>query len=104
MGLNTDIRKGLRDLNRVAGNPTCDISGRTVACVASTLKRGTSIVVGGVEVDVTLTVFVAKPDLASKPNEGNGKVTYQDRTYRIAAVAEVFGGSHYEIDLGDLNK
>ena len=99
-----DLAKGLRDINRAGGRPTCTIAGVAYPCVTSTLKRGTTVIVGGMEVGITLTFYVERSLFAARPNEGNGKVTYGGKTYRIVGVGEPFGASHYEIDVSDLNR
>ena len=124
--LETLAGPGTRDVNGTLQSQTFTWQGASYACLASSLKRGTVIVVGGKEVEISLTLFVRKEvlptqvtvdslvitadstaykadNMSAPPRSGN-KLTHRNITYRVAAVAEVAGGSHWEIDLMDVNR
>lgn len=76
----------------------------TIACVASTLKRGTVIEVGGVAAEVAMTLIVRQSDIAGTVPAAGKTVTHGGVIYRVLSVGKTAGGSSYEFDLGSVNR
>lgn len=93
-------------LEGILASPVCTWESQSVACVPDTTKRGTSVVVGGIEQIISTTLFIrvaAIPGGTKAPTAG-AKIIYDSKTYRIISVDKVPGGSHYEVDCADANK
>lgn len=104
MSISNDTLIGLKCLRSALGNPTFVWGATRFPCAPSSLRRGLTVIVGGAEVEISLTLFVEKSALPGKPAEGNTKFVYNGKTYRVLSVTESASGSHYEIDLGDPNR
>lgn len=84
-------------------SPALTWNGDPVACVPSSTRRGTVIIIGGVEAEIRLTL-IARVALFTGTQPTAGKpVTYGGTVYRIAAVTKTLGGN-YELDLMDANR
>lgn len=108
-----DCRAAEEDL----GQPTMvwhDGTRNVTATVAGTLtKRGAILVIGGKEVEITLTIRVRWSGTnaagvawlfteAVKPKSGD-RITHKGKPYRIAQVGDAHG-AFLEIDLIDVNR
>jgi hypothetical protein len=110
-------------MGTLLGSPTFTWKGADVPCVPSALRRGTTLALGGFEVDVLLTLFVLKSNffetdptlqvvdsLVFSLAEGTPKpvagktVVYAGKTYRILSAREVSTQAHIELELGDPNR
>lgn len=97
-----ELSRALTGLETLMGTPVCTLSGADFRCTPSTLRKGTEIVVGGMAVTITLTLIV-RVDTGMAPTTGK-QIVYSGTTYRIVNVGKAPGGSHYEIDVADLNR
>ena len=79
-------------------------AGATIPCVVSTLKRGTTVELGGVMAEVTLTFIVRQGDIAGTVPTAGKTVTHGGATYRVLAVGKTAGGASYEFDAGNPNR
>lgn len=76
----------------------------TIACVVSTLKRGTVLEVGGFAAEVALSLIVRQSDIAGTVPTAGKTVTHGGVSYRVLAVGKTAGGTSYEFDLGNVNR
>lgn len=76
----------------------------TIACVVSTLKRGTVLEVGGLAAEIALTLIVRQADIAGTVPTAGKTVTHGGVTYRVLSVGKTAGGTSYEFDLGNPNR
>lgn len=76
-------------------------------CAPSLIRRGTTVVVGGREVEIRLTLRIRNKgddwNFASSPPKSGATVIYQTVTYRIAQVNHAHG-AFMEWDLMDANR
>ena len=86
------------------GSPTLVFGAETIACVVSTLKRGTVLEVGGMAQEIAFTLIVRQTDIAGTVPVAGKTVTHGGVTYRVLAVGKTAGGSSYEFDLGNPNR
>jgi len=96
--------RGLAHQRAAQGSPTFTFAAATISCVASTLKRGTMVVIGGIEAEVGLTLIVRQADITGTVPTANKTLTYDSNSYRVLAVSKTAGGSSYEFDLGNPNR
>jgi len=96
--------RGLAHHRAAQGSPTLAFGAETIACVVSTLKRGTVLAVGGMEQEIALTLIVRQTDIAGTVPVAGKTVTHGGVTYRVLAVGKTAGGSSYEFDLGNPNR
>lgn len=95
------LSRGQERLHALQGSPVFTWLGTDYDCTASTLRRGTVLIVGGLEAEIALTLSVViseMEDAASQPTAGKTLI-YDSVTYRIARVGKIVGSSHYEIEL-----
>ena len=102
--LSDALSRGLAHHRAAQGAPTFVFAGETIACVVSTLKRGTVIELGGVMAEVTLTFIVRQSDIAGAVPTAGKIVTHAGGTYRVLSVGRTAGGSSYEFDAGNPNR
>tara|TARA_R110000868_G_scaffold57437_3_gene177349 strand:+ start:802 stop:1119 length:318 start_codon:yes stop_codon:yes gene_type:complete len=96
--------RGLAHHRAAQGSPTLVFVAETIACVVSTLKRGTVLEVGGMMAEVALTLIVRQSDIVGTVPTAGKTVTHGGATYRVLAVGKTAGGSSYEFDLGNPNR
>lgn len=96
--------RGLAHHRAGQGSPTFNFGAETLACVVSTLKRGTVLEVGGVAAEIALTLIVRQLDIAGTVPTAGKAVTHAGTSYRVLAVGKTAGGSSYEFDLGSVNR
>lgn len=96
--------RGLAHHRAAQGSPTFAFGVETIACVVSTLKRGTVLVTGGMEAEVALTLIVRQSDIAGTVPTAGKTVVHGGATYRVLAVGKTAGGTSYEFDLGSVNR
>lgn len=104
MSIAHDLKTGLREMERALGSPVATIDGSGYACSSGSLRRGTVIIVGGMEVEISNTLFIRTDVMPTAPKAGVSKATVNGTQYRIVAVNKPAPGSHWELDLADLNK
>ena len=100
------LNRGQERLSTLQGSPQFTWLGRLYDCNVNTIRRGASLIVGGFEQEMALTLIVSIPTLAgatSQPTAGK-LVVYSGVNYRVARVSTAPGGSHYEIDLMSPNR
>lgn len=95
------MNRGLAHHRAAQGSPTFVFGAQTVACVVSTLKRGTALEVGGLMAEIALTLIVRQGDIAGTVPTAGKTVTHAGTTYRVLAVGRTAGGSSYEFDVGN---
>lgn len=96
--------RGLAHHRAAQGSPTFTFGNETIACVVSTLKRGTVLEVGGIAVSIALTLIVRQEDIEGTAPVAGKTVTYSGTSYRVLAVGKTAGGTSYEFDLGSVNR
>lgn len=118
--LGDEIRAGLLEMQCLTGSQTFTWKSAEVPCTPSVLRTGQAIAVGGMEEQITLTLFVLREhfvtadstlitidsDLytsdSSRPTPVAGRtLTFRGKLYRILAAREPASRSHYELELGD---
>ncbi len=102
MSLREEISEMLEVLEGEMAVASLTYASVTYPCSASTEKRGTVIVVGGEQVEIQMTLFVRRTAMATAPRTGR-TLTYNALSYRILEVGTPQPGSHWEIDVGDVN-
>lgn len=95
------------------GLPVLVWNGQSITCAATLTKRGAILVIGGKEVEISLTLRVrwSGTNAAGRPWEltadtlpkSGDRVTYKGKPYRIAQVSDAHG-AFVEIDLIDTNR
>ncbi len=119
------LSDGLAEMEPLLGSPTFLWRTYAVACIPSTLERGTVIESGGAAIEVRLALYVRQGAAPNSITADNGIITvdttayradstigvlsaghtlvYKSRTYRIGSISEAVGGSHYVLKLVDAN-
>jgi hypothetical protein len=128
------MQEALEDLEFDVGSPKIHYGGRTYPCVLSSIRRGTQLEIGGFIETIQLTAFIrqnaisetltadstievvdsemfgADHDLGSgasvistAPAAGR-RTTHRGKQYRVLAVTEAAGGSHWELSLGSVQQ
>lgn len=93
--------RGLSHHRAAQGSPTFVFIAETIACVTSSLKRGTVIVIGGEEAEIGLTLIVRQSDIVGTVPTAGKTITHAGATYKVLNVTKTAGGSSYEFDLGN---
>lgn len=96
--------RGLAHHRAAQGSPTFTFGAETIACVVSTLKRGTVLEVGGFAAEIALTLIVRQADIAGTVPVAGKSVVHGGVTYRVLSVGKTAGGTSYEFDLGNPNR
>lgn len=98
--------RGLSHHESALGSPVFIWLTQTYQCTPSTLKRGTIVSVGGIEAEISLTLFVRQAVLSGAVSlPASGKIVmHAAQTYRVLAFGTTAGGATYEIDLGNPHK
>jgi hypothetical protein len=102
MSLANEIAADLAAIEPDMGN-TCTIAGESMACIANFLRRGQTIVFGGKETTIKLTVLVRASLMATVPALKE-TITYSGTKYRIVERRFAPTETHYEFDLIDLSE
>ena len=102
--LSDALNRGLSHHRAAQGSPTLTFGAETIACVVSTLKRGTVLELGGMAAEIALTLIVRQSDIAGTVPTAGKTVTHSGTSYRVLAVGKTAGGSSYEFDLGNVNR
>lgn len=97
------ISRGQAHHRAAQGSPTFTFGAESIACVVSTLKRGTVLELGGMVAEVTLTLIVRQGDIAGPVPTVGKTVTHGGATYRVLSAGRTAGGS-YEFDVGNPNR
>lgn len=100
------VERAIGRLQNLLGNPTLSWRGQAYACVPSTIRAGTTIEIGGIVEDITLTFVVRKLDISpdfetqtiSAPQSGQSVLSYSGKEYRVVKVNESASADHYELD------
>jgi hypothetical protein len=125
MGLTDILSRGLKHLEAQVGSPTMTYRGTEFVCMPSTENRGLVVEKGGKSYTIELTIFVRREllgdsvtmdmttitmdqtditmDASVGPRAGK-RMGFRSRTYRVIQVKDIPGSSHWEIDLGNVNK
>lgn len=95
------IKAGLVELEHLTGSQTFNLirTGVDYTCTSSTLKRGTSMEIGGEVYDVKLSLFVRRDELAGEVIVSGDKLLFNSRRYRVIQVNDDNG----ELVLADPN-
>lgn len=125
--LATMLDAGLSLIESLNGGPTFTWNGDSIPCMVNSERRGTVLEIGGLALEVELTLIVRKSlirggitadstivlvdstdwtvdsGVDKEPNPGK-KLIRKGRTYRIASVRIAGTDSHYELDLVSPNK
>lgn len=126
MSFATDLQDGIAFLATETAQVFAWKTTSNIPCVASRLKRGTTVVFGAKEETIQLTLTVNKTELptpltsggaevtsaaamstataATAPPSSGHKITFQGVVYRVVAVSEGPGRAFYELDLADINR
>lgn len=98
------LTRGQARMETLLGAPTFSIGGVSFGCVPSNLMRGTSVALGGYDVEVQLTLIVRVAALGSTSvKTGTTQIVYAGKTYKVAKIRRPAGGATYELDLVDVN-
>jgi hypothetical protein len=111
---------GSKTLERLLGHPTFRFLDRDIVCIPSSLRRGTTLNIGGFDVEVTLSLLVrtehffqadrriviADGQLLVTANDmpspvAGREIEFRGKWYRILTVTLSPAADHYEITLGD---
>lgn len=127
MSIKDEIQADLEELEGDIGEvPTITFQAKTYPCIPSTLKRGLTVVVGGRQEEISLTVYIRKNampvpvsvstvgttadttsltgDNSTIPPQSGQKLTHKLKAYKVLAVGDPPASSHWEIDLGSINR
>jgi hypothetical protein len=77
----------------------CTWNSQTLPCVASQLRAGAFIVVGGGEVSIGLTLYIDQSEITSGTPSAGQVITYKSTQYRIASATRSGSDSHWKLDL-----
>ena len=85
------------------GSPTFAFGAATIPCVVSTLTRGTVIELGGIAVEISLSLIARRSAITGTVPTVGKTVTYGGTIYRVVSVGEPMSGS-IKFDLGSANR
>jgi hypothetical protein len=133
-GIMSFMQEALEDLEFDVGAPTITYRGATYPCVLSSIRRGTQLEVGGFIETIQLTAFIRQNAIsevltadstitvvdsemfsADMDASGTGsqittapaagrRAASRGKQYRVLAVTEAAGGSHWELSLGSVQQ
>ena len=113
MSIRTELQRALKELERDIESPECTFRGEDYPCSISTLERGTTLVIGGKEVDIVFALRIRKAGKLANgapyaftaetaPKDGN-TLSYDGITYRIARADDTVG-AFIMLHLTSINK
>jgi hypothetical protein len=112
MSLKDELEPALEEMEEDLDYPTFVWRGLKFRCIPNTLLRGTTVVLGGYQVEITLSLIVRKEELGTAAPSAGQVITYPDsvpvadpsaRLYRIASVGDPSSHAHVSLNLTDSN-
>lgn len=103
MALADEIRDGLSELETELGSEEFTHGGNNYVCSATSLNRGEIVMIGGIDVEIEMTLLVRPAVITGAVPAIGDAVTFRSTSYRVGRIKTGPATSHYQFDLIDPN-
>jgi hypothetical protein len=104
MGLRDEIAADMLEIHADLDSPTCTYLGTAYDCIPSGNSRGTTLALGGFEVEIEFSLRIRIDDLGDVVPVAGKRITYAGTEYKIAAAYRDGSGAFFCLMLQDPNR